>query len=243
MRMLVTRPEPDARDTAARLAALEIEATICPLLSFETLPTSLPEAEGFAAIALTSANALRALEERGMLAGYGGLRAYTVGDRTASYARECGFADVVSAGGTLADLAELLAHAGLPGPVFYPTGREQSGDLAKSLAPYGVMVIGAQVYAMNPVPGLPMDVREDLIEGTIGAALFYSRRTAETFARLAGDGIGRSVRTRLGMLCLSEAVAEPLVDAHFVRVGLADYPSEEAMMGLALSFARDQNGT
>ena len=26
-----------------------------------------------------------------------------------------------------------------------------------------------------------------------------------------------------------------------VRVGLADYPSEEAMMGLCLSFARDQN--
>ena len=43
------------------------------------------------------------------------------------------------------------------------------------------------------------------------------------------------------MLCLSETVAEPLIDAHFVRVGLADYPSEEAMMGLALSFARDQN--
>jgi uroporphyrinogen-III synthase len=59
---------------------------------------------------------------------------------------------------------------------------------------------------------------------------------------LAGDGLDRSVRTRLGVLCLSEAVAQPLVDAHFVRVGLADYPSEEAMMGLALSFARDHNG-
>ena len=45
------------------------------------------------------------------------------------------------------------------------------------------------------------------------------------------------------MLCLSEAVAEPLIDAHFVRVGLADHPSEEAMMGLALSFARDQNAS
>jgi uroporphyrinogen-III synthase len=29
--------------------------------------------------------------------------------------------------------------------------------------------------------------------------------------------------------------------AHFARIGLADYPSEEAMMGLALSFARDRN--
>jgi uroporphyrinogen-III synthase len=242
MRMLVTRPEPEAADTAARLRALDIGVTVCPLLSFEALSPSLPDAKGFAAIALTSANAVRALQQRGALDNYLELKAYTVGERTAEHAREAGFREVTSAGGSLASLAELLAHASLTGPVFYPTGRDQAGDLAKSLAPYGVMVITAQVYAMHAVAGLPLDVRNDLVEGSIGAALFYSRRTAETFVRLAGDGLGRTVRTRLGMLCLSEAVAEPLVDAHFVRIGLADYPSEEAMMGLALSFARDQEG-
>lgn len=241
--MLVTRPEPDATDTAGRLAALDIEATICPLLTFELLPTSLPDATGFVAIALTSVNALRALDERNATASYRGLRTFTVGERTADAARERGFTDVVAAGGTFADLAELMAHSGLPGPVFYPAARELSGDLAKSLAPYGVMVITTQLYAMNPIAALPLDVREGLVSGEIGAALFYSRRTAETFVRLAGDGLGRVARTRLGMLCLSENVAQPLVDAHFVRVSLADYPSEEAMMGLALSFARDQNAS
>jgi uroporphyrinogen-III synthase len=242
MRMLVTRPEPDAADTAARLNALDIEAAICPLLELETLSTGLPDATGFAAVALTSGNALRALGERGALERYRHLRAYTVGNRTAERAREAGFADVVSAGGAFADLVELLAHAGLKGPVFYPAGRDQSGDLAKSLAPYGVMVITTQVYAMNPVAALPLAIREELAGGTIGAALFYSRRTAETFVRLAGSGLGRETRARLAVLCISEGVAEPLVDAHFVRIGLADHPSEEAMMGLALSFARDQNG-
>ena len=242
MKMLVTRPEPEAADTAARLRALDIEPTLCPLMRFEALRPSLPEAKGFAAIALTSANALRALEQRGALHGYLGLRAYTVGERTATHARTAGFRQVESAGGTLADLAELLAHAGLEGPVLYPTAREPAGDLAKSLAPYGVMVITAHVYAMHGVTSLPLEVREALVGGEIGAALFYSRRTAETFVKLAGDGLGRTVHTRLGMLCLSEQVAEPLVDAHFVRIGLADYPSEEAMMGLALSFARDQEG-
>ena len=240
--MLVTRPEPDASDTAARLRALDLEPCICPLLAFEALPASLPEPRGFAAIALTSANALRALDARGALDGYRAIRTFCVGERTAGRARDLGFTDVVTAGGTLADLAERLAHAGLPGPVFYPTAREPSGDLAKSLAPYGVMVITTHVYGMNPIAGLPDPVRHDLASGAIGAALFYSRRTAETFVGLVGDALGREARARLGALCLSEAVAEPLVGAHFVRVGLADYPSEEAMMGLALSFARDQNG-
>jgi uroporphyrinogen-III synthase len=243
MRMLVTRPEPDASETAGRLAALDIEATLCPLLTFELLHTSLPDAEGFAAVALTSANALRALDERDATGNYRQLKTFTVGERTAEAARKRGFTDVTSAGGALADLAELLAHAGLPGPVFYPAAREQSGDLAKSLAPYGVMVITTQVYAMNPVAALPMEVRRELVNGSIAAALFYSRRTANTFVKVAGDGLGREARTRLGMLCLSENVAQPLVDAHFVRISLADYPSEEAMMGLALSFARDQNAS
>jgi uroporphyrinogen-III synthase len=243
MRMLVTRPEPEAADTAARLRALAIEPTICPLLTFEALGPSLPDARGFAAIALTSANAVRALEQRGALQGYLGLKVYAVGERTADHARAAGFRDVTSARGTLAALADQLAHASLQGPVFYPTAREPAGDLAKSLAPYGVMVITAHVYAMHAAAGLPLGVRDDLVEGGIGAALFYSRRTAETFVRLAGDGLGRAVRTRIGMLCLSEQVAEPLIDAHFVRIGLADHPSEEAMMGLALSFARDQEGS
>ncbi len=241
--MLVTRPDPDAGETAARLAALDIEAALCPLLSHQTLPTSLPDSAGFAAIALTSANALRALEERGVLDQFKHLPAYTVGDRTAGVAEDMGFGFVQSAGGALADLVELLAHARLQGPIFYPTGRDQSGDLAKSLAPFGVMVIAAQVYAMNAATELPAQIVGELEDGSIDAVLFYSRRTAETFARLCEGKLSRLSRLELGVLCLSETIAEPLVDAHFVRVGLADYPSEEAMMALALSFARDQNAS
>ncbi len=240
--MLVTRPEPDATDTAARLAALDIEATVCPLLTFEPLPTGLPDPEGFAALALTSANTLRALDARGALESYRRLPVFTVGDGTAAHARRHGFTNVTSARGTLGDLASLLAHARLSGPVFYPAARDQAGDLAKSLAPFGVMVITTHVYAMNPVNALPTDVRENLMDGRIAAAMFYSRRTAEAFVRLTGNDLGRETRTRLGVLCISEAAAEPLIEARFVRIGLADQPSDEGMMGLALSFVRDQNG-
>jgi uroporphyrinogen-III synthase len=242
IRMLVTRPEPDAHETAARLRALGITPVLCPLLSLRPLATGLPPPEGFAGVALTSANALRALAARQALAPYLRLRAYAVGNRTAEAARQAGFAEVVSAGGDLGDLADLLAHSGISGPVFYPAARDQSGDLAKSLAPFGVMVVTARVYEMAAAEALPAEIVTALAEGSIAAALFYSRRTAETFVRcLAGDPLPAAAQRRLGMLCLSEAIAEPLVAARFVRVGLADYPSEEAMMALCLSFAREQN--
>lgn len=241
VRMLITRPEPDADETAGRLEALDIDTEICPLLTHETLPANLPEPDGFAALALTSTNALRALEERQALQHYLHLPVYSVGDRTAEEARRRGFTQVESAGGAFADLAELLIRARLDRPVFYPAARDRAGDLAKSLAPHGLMVITTPIYAMNPVAALPPGLLDDLETGTIGAALFYSRRTAATFVTLCAERLPREARSRLAVLCLAEAVAEPLVDAHFVRVGLADYPSEEAMMGLALSFARDQN--
>ena len=236
--MLVTRPEPDASETAARLNALDIETVIDPLLIARTLPTSLPPADGFAALAVTSANALRALDDRGDLSGYRGLPLYAVGDRTAETARRLGFGNVTSARGNANDLVALLAEAGVKGPILYPAAKQQAADLAKALAPHGIMVITAPVYDMVPSTGLSDATTAALTSGAIAAALFYSRRTAETFATLAA---GLRDRTKLGMLCLSETVAAPLVAAHFVRVALADHPGEEAMLGLALSFARDQN--
>lgn len=231
VKLLVTRPEPDASETAARLRALDIEAVVEPLLFAQTLPTTLPASEGFAALVITSANALRALNERGEIARLQALPVYTVGDKSAAVARDMGFPDVTSAAGDARDLVALLARAGIGGPVLYPTARHQAADLAKALATHGVMVITVAIYEMHPAPQLDAD-----IDGFDGA-LFYSRRTAETFTRLVPPATDRA---RPGMLCLSEAVAEPLIAAHFVRVSLADHPSEEAMMALALSFARDK---
>jgi uroporphyrinogen-III synthase len=238
---LVTRPQPDADDTVARLSALGLEGIAVPLLERQVIATSLPDPAGFSALALTSTNALRVLEETGRLAPYLRLKVFAVGERTAAAARAAGFETVVAAGGTLARLVEALEGAGLAGPVFYPAARHPSGDLAKALAPAGVMVVTARVYDMRPATTLPKTVREGLAEGRYAGALLYSRRTAETFVRLASPLVEVMVRPALAMLCLSEQVAAPLIAAHFVRVGLADHPSEQAMMALTLSFARDRN--
>lgn len=238
--MLVTRPKPEASETAARLSALDIEAVVEPLLISQTLNTSLPQATGFAALAVTSGTALRALADRGELGRFLTLPVYAVGDRTAALATKLGFGKVVSAHGNVSDLVALLAKAGIGGPVFYPAAKQQAGDLAKMLAPHGIMVITAAVYEMVPASAMSPATLGELDSGAISAALFYSRRTAETFIALTG---GLRNKAKLGMLCLSENVAAPLMAAHFVRVGLADHPSEEAMLGLALSFARDQNGS
>lgn len=241
MRMLVTRPEPDAQSTLARLKALGIEAIAAPVMIRQTLEASLPPPQGFTAMVLTSANAVRALADRGVIDTYRHLPVFAVGDRTALEANEAGFVRVSSAAGAFQDLVNAMSIARVPGPIFYPAGRHQSADLAKALAPLGVMVVTAKVYEMVPVQALPDPVLAALGNGDIDAVLTYSRRTAEIFAALT-QRLDDGQRRRLAMLCLSEAVAEPLLAARFGRINLADRPDEDAMMALALAFAREQTG-
>ena len=241
MKMLVTRPEPDAQSTVARLAALDIEAVATPVMTRQVLDASLPPPDGFVAMVLTSANAVRTLVERGVVEQYRHLPVFAVGDRTAREASEAGFIRVSSAAGAFQDLVNAMTIARMRGPLLYPTGKHQSADLAKALAPLGVMVATAKIYEMVAVDSLPERALTGIANGEIGAVLAYSRRTAEIFATLA-QSLDPAQRRNIGMLCMSEAVAEPLLAAHFNRISLADRPDEDAMMALALAFAREQTG-
>jgi uroporphyrinogen-III synthase len=241
-RMLVTRPEPDCQSTLARLDALDIEALAVPLMVRQNIKVSLPPPDGFTAMVLTSANAVRALEEQGALSTYLQLPVFAVGDRTAHEAEAAGFVRVSSAAGALKDLVNAMDISRLPGPVFYPAAKHGSGDLAQALAPLGIMVVTARIYDMVAIDELPADVLNALRNGDIHAVLHYSRRTAEIFAELT-VALDKVQRRRIAMLCLSETVAEPLLENHFSRISLADRPEEDAMMALALAVAREQTGS
>lgn len=238
--MLVTRPEPDAQLTAARLEAIAVKPLVTPLLNMLVLPASLPPPSGFASIAVTSANAFRALSERGVIEDWLGIPVFSVGDRTADAARDYGFTDVRSAHGSLTDLVDMLLTEEIAGPIFNPAARHQSSDLGRLLAPSGRMVVTARIYEMAAATTLPDAALEALTRGEISAVLHYSRRSAEIFAQLAAPVLSAPERERLVMLCLAEQVAQPLLAAHFPRIALADHPSEDAMMALALTFAREQ---
>lgn len=243
MRMLVTRPEPDGQATQDRLAALGIESELVPLLTRQVLDFNLPALSGFAALAITSTNALRALEAKGILEHLRHLPVYAVGDRTAHEARALGFTEVLSAGGTFERLSTMMALARLEGPVLYPAGKHLSGDLAHALAPHGIMVVTVTVYDMVAEVDFPASMLARIESGDIAAALLYSRRTAEIFASILGEKLGATRKRDLALFCLSENVAQPLIESHFTRVHLADRPEEDAMMSLALAFAREQSGS
>ena len=88
-RLFVLRPEPAASETEARAREAGLEVTVMPLFAVEPIAWEAPDAAGYDALLLTSANAVRHGGE-GLLS-LRGLPAHAVGEATAQAAREAGF--------------------------------------------------------------------------------------------------------------------------------------------------------
>ena len=132
MRLLVTRPEPDAERTAAALRARGHIVLVAPLLRMEPVADAEIGPGPFIALLVTSANAAPAIAHHERFAQLRALPVFAVGGRSAEAMRAVGFADVTSAqGGTVADLAALVASRLKAGAsLLYLSGADRSGDLA-----------------------------------------------------------------------------------------------------------------
>ncbi len=233
--LLVTRPAPANIETARLLQKAGVNVELLPLLEFKALDFELPAPEKLAAIAVTSANALHALKQNDALENFLSLPLFAVGQKTADMAKNLGFANVRTANGNLLSLVDLIKASRLKGALFYPAARQLSGDLGSMLYLNEVTVKTITVYEMAALKKLSHSQKTMLGDGSIDAALFYSRRTAQTFLSLCGL---YELNTRhLPVLCLSPNVADIFQKAGFRQIHLSSAPNQQAMIALALSFA------
>jgi len=232
MRLLVTRPDPQGEQTAFMLRARGHEVVSAPLLRLETLDADFG-AGSWTAIAVTSANAIRAVMMHKRHAEILALPMFVVGQRTAEVAREAGFANGVSADGDAQDLAALIAKNLSPGNVLlYLAGEDRANDLEAVLAPAGISVRTAVIYRAIAEEALPEGALGRLATGTIDGVLHFSRRSAATFVAAAQDGAGWDNSLKCHHFCLSMQVAEPLVQAGAKHIHVAASPDEAAVLDL-----------
>ena len=231
MRLLVTRPEPDATRTAETLRARGHDVLVAPLLA--TLSIAADFAGPYDGVLMTSANAARALAAHPRRDDLTRLTCYTVGARTAEAARTTGFTNTVSADGALGDLVDLVAaRVASSARLLYLAGEDRAGDLAGDLAKHDIAVETAMIYRAVAAEKLPPHLTQALRENALDAALHYSRRsvaTLLTFAQLSGT---TSAVTSLAHYCLSGEVAAPLREAGASRISVAARPDEPSLLAL-----------
>jgi len=220
VKILLTRPEPGASATAARLAAMGHVPMLAPCLAIVPRAASLPESA--AVLIITSGQAIPALAPS-----LHNRPVFCVGDATAAKLRAAGFTRVESASGTAEDLAKLILARRLPGLHVMAVGERHGLALARRLRAAGVAIIRRKVYIARPTRALPDDVVAALAAGEIDAALFYSAETASAFARLRPPGTAA-----ITALALSETVAAALAVLPWRAIRVALGPTEADLMAL-----------
>jgi uroporphyrinogen-III synthase len=214
LRVWVTRTEPEAGATAARVAALGHEPVVAPVLEARAIAGAVLDLAGVDALAFTSAHAVAAFAT---LSTERTLAVFTVGAATAKHATAAGFTHVRSADGDVTALADLIATA-KPALTLHPSAREPAADLAALLKARGVPARTITIYET-----VPTDLAAPPPE--IDAVLVHSARAA---ARVAALLAGRDI----AVFAISQAAAAPLRAAGLTRVTCAPFPNEAALLDL-----------
>jgi uroporphyrinogen-III synthase len=231
VRLLLTRPEPDAQRTAAALRVRGHEAIIAPLLRIEAQIDVEIGAGPWAAVLVTSANAGPAIAFHERAAGLRALPVFAVGKRSAQTMTAAGFGNVRHSDGDVNDFTAFVANELQPrAPVLYLAGEDRSGDLASDLQSRGFTVETIVVYRAVATANLPQAATEALTSG-IGV-LHFSRRSAEAYLNAARAMDLFSAALKPVHYCLSARVAEPLKQAGAADVRIAREPAETALIAL-----------
>lgn len=220
MKILVTRPEPGASATAARLLALGHEPILAPCLKISHTDWQ-PDIQP-AALIITSAQAIPALP-----ATLHNIPVFCVGDATAAKLRTAGFTRVESASGDAEALFTLITTRRLPGLHVMAVGQRHGLALANRLRAAGFLLLRRTVYKAKPLKTLPETARAALTAQKIGAALFYSADSARVFLRLRPP-----YTETITAYALSPAVAQPLHILPWAAIHVAVSPTEADLLSL-----------
>lgn len=230
MRVLVTRPRPDAEKFAASLHAFGHTTIIEPLIDIAYLDGPMLDLTGVQALAFTSANGARATARRTKERA---IQVVAVGRATAAEARAVGFTNVSeSTGEGVEGLSRHIKATLKPsaGSILHPTGTVSAGDLKASLATASFTARTERIYEAHAAETLSGALTAELAAGLIDAATFFSPRTATLFAALIeAENLASACRS-MTAVALSAAVANALQPLAFREIRVAAEPTAEAML-------------
>ena len=231
-RALVLRAREDAQRTAEKLAALGFACVLSPVLEIVATGAKTPAGD-FDAVIVTSAKALEHGDQPESLRR---LPIFAVGERTAALAERRGWRVAGVAPESAALLPLILERRPSPARLLYLAGRQRRETAETALRRAGREVFALETYEAREAAALTREAAEALARGELSAALHYSPRSAEIFARLVlRDNLVTAART-LVHFAISAETAAALRALSAPRTLVADAPNEDALLRRLATF-------
>jgi uroporphyrinogen-III synthase len=214
VKLLIVRPQPGADATAARVEAAGHIPVCLPLFATQAVEWNLPEVGDFDAILLTSANALRHVDDR--LGQLTRLPLHAVGQNSADYARRAGF-DVKHVGS--AGIESLLEQVDAR-RLLWLAGE----DRTSFLPPPGMHIDCRIVYRSATLP-VPDDFTGKLLDADY--VLLHSARAASRFCSLVEEV--EIPKDRISIAALSQKIASA-AGTGWANVRIAPAPTDNDLL-------------
>lgn len=241
MRVLVTRPEPSATRTAEKLRLMGHDPVVLPLARavHDTPATRAALGLPHAAIAVTSAEAIRTLEDLGAdaISPYREDLFFAVGAASAEAARRLGFQQVVAGDGDGAALAAIIARD-LEGrnsagrPLLYLAGRPRAFGLEEALEERHIPASICECYRMENTSITEQALQDSLTAPPVDAILFYSVESVRRFFALPFTKACRQALEDVKFLCLSERIRSAIPPQLQQKADVARLPAEASLLTL-----------
>jgi len=207
MNILITRPLLDAEDFMEKLFAYGHKIIHLPTLKIFAIETELLNPDNFDAFVFTSGNAVRNLK---LTNTNKSVHCFCVGSITEKIARQSGFVNTSSAGGTVNALKNLIIisdKVNKNSNLAYFCGDNISYDLELELKNEGLKIKKIINYSSEAISDLN-DENKKLIENYPPDLIFiYSARSAESFIAIVKNYGLNPLVTQSTVMCISKKVA------------------------------------
>ena len=207
MNILITRPLMDAEDLMKKLFAYGHKIVHLPTLKISSVEIELVNPEKFDAFVFTSANAVRNLK---LTNTNKNLHCFCVGSITEKIARQSGFMNTSSAGGTVNALKNLIMisdKVNKNSNLAYICGDNTSYDLDLELRREGLKIKKIINYSSEAIRDLSNENKK-LIENYPPDLIYiYSARSAESFIDIVKNYELNPLVTQSTVMCISKKVA------------------------------------
>ena len=207
MNILITRPLIDAEDLMEKFFNFGHKIIHLPTLKILSANTDPINSDDFDAFIFTSANAIRNLK---LVNTNKNLHCFCVGSITEKIARQSGYTNTFSAGGTVNALKNLIMISdkiNKNSKIAYFCGDNISYDLDSELKNEGLKTKKIINYFSETITDLNEDNKKLIERYPPDLIYIYSSRSAESFIAIVKNYSLNPLMTQSTIMCISEKVA------------------------------------
>ena len=229
MHIVITRPKEDSLYLIENLIKLGHAVTHLPVIKIEKLESQKIDLLNYQAVIFTSSNAIKFMNIEKFNSK---IKCFCVGNVTEFTAKQAGFVNTYSSGGTVDSLIELIMRTidNKSGKLLYLSSEFISKDLDKDLISAGYTVDRISNYTSQPVEEVDKKTLDFFEKKPPDVIFIYSSKSAKNLFNLINKYSLLNVVTQSNLMCISEKVLLVLKQIKWKKVFVFSPGEEEFLL-------------